>query len=134
MWRLLVAVAFIPVCAFAQPASSSFQRAPVQYVVIAPALHGSAPVGWGLYAIDKGRSLDLSMRGSNWSDDPAAPLGESEVGYGWWGGRTATVFGYIEHDNRTIFERPVPIEAHNPNTRSLGHSAVIGLGFVLRTH
>ena len=132
MWRFMatLALALAPAVAAAQTTRPSVQSESPPYAVKLPPSPRSSPQGWGLYVIAKGRSLDLSQRGSGWSDDPAAPRTDLEAGYGWWSGPATTIVGYIQHDNRA--DQPW-IEPHSPSDHRSGGSGVLGLGFVVHT-
>ena len=128
-WRLALAL-MLPTSAFAAPPLQGPQPPPVQYAVELPPPSGSAPPhGWGLYAVMKGRALDLASRGQGWSDDPAAPKSDLEAGYGWWSRSSSAVVGYVEHDPAPSFSRALGVR--DPTEHKLRGSGVLGVGFTL---
>ena len=134
-WRLALAL-LLPTSAFAAtpivtPHGEPPQ--PAQYAVELPPVVGVAPHGWGLYAVVKGRGLDLSSRNSNWSDNSAGAQSDLEAGYGWWGRSSSAVVGYVEHDPRPA-SVPQILGVKDPTEHRLRSSGVLGVGLTLWAH
>jgi len=125
-WRLALAL-LLPTPALAAPQGEP--PTPAQYAVELPPVVGVAPHGWGLYAVVKGRGLDLSSRNSNWSDNSAGAQSDLEAGYGWWGRSSSAVVGYVEHDPAPSFSRALGVR--DPTEHKLRGSGVLGVGFTL---
>lgn len=134
-WRLALAF-LLPTSALAAPPFVTPQGdppAPEQYAVRLPSAVGVAPHGWGLYAVVKGRGLDLSSRSSNWSDDSAGAKSDLEAGYGWWGRSSSAVVGYVEHDPRPASVSQM-LGVKDPTEHRLRSSGVLGVGLTLWAH
>jgi len=131
-WRLALAI-LLPTPALAAPPLATPQGdpppRPAEYAVELPPVVGVAPHGWGLYAVVKGRGLDLSSRNSSWSDDSAGAKSDLEAGYGWWGHSSSAVVGYVEHDPQPTFLRALSIR--DPTEHKMRGSGVLGVGFTL---
>lgn len=127
--RWLALALLLPTPVLAAPPSPP--PPPASYAVKLPPLGDASPQGWGLYAVVKGRSLDLASRGQGWSDDPSAPNSDLEAGYGWWSGRASAIVGYVHHDPPG--SGPRTFDAHDPSDHRVRGFGVLGLGLTLRT-
>ena len=85
-----------------------------------PSYGPPATPGWGLFAVVRGRSMNLYAR-SGWTDDRDAGPDQMEAGYGWRRSGLSAIIGYVQPD----YGRPdgVPIR-HGP-------SGIVGLNFTL---
>jgi len=132
-WRLALAL-LLPTSALAAPPLAAPlgdpPAKPTQFAVELPPVVGVAPHGWGLYAVVKGRGLDLSSRSSNWSDESAGAKSDLEAGYGWWGRSSSAIVGYVEHDPRPA-DTPLT-GVRDPTEHKMRGSGVLGVGFTLR--
>lgn len=85
----------------ATPAMALAAGAPERqaYAVAAPhSAADKAPMGWGAFAIDKGRSLDLTDRSLDWAADPSAARNDVAVGVGWRSDGVQALVGYEHRD------------------------------------
>ena len=97
-WAVLagLVLASTPAAGLARPASGS---APDTYAVNPPSgAAARAPMGWGAFAINKGRSLDLTSHKLDWADDSATDNHDVAVGLGWRSDHTTAVIGYDQED------------------------------------
>jgi hypothetical protein len=86
----------------------------------------------GVYATAQGRTMNLRSRDLGWSDDPRAPAGAIEAGYGWRRDRASALLGYEQPDpGRQGLATPDIDRETKFGVRPDG-GGVLGAAFVLR--
>jgi len=126
-WALLAVLTLTPGAAHAAPTN-----APVPESFAVRPFDGAAAMasmGWGAFAIDRGKSLDLAAHNLDWADDNAAAADDVAVGVGWRSDDASALIGYEHRDSgpkpdprRAALRDPVPW--HDP--------AVVGLTLSIR--